>query len=82
MPNTLSPRGRAAQATSPSLTPVDFIAGFVRGNSGNHYALSAGDATAAGGLKTVYNGPRPHGYETMRKQGAIILGIGCVLPQR
>ena len=30
----------------------------------------------AGSLDTLYEGPRPDGYETMRKQGAIILGIG------
>jgi hypothetical protein len=35
----------------------------------------AGDATK-GGLTTMYDGPRPGGYQPMKKQGAIILGIG------
>ena len=30
----------------------------------------------AGRLRTLYDGVRPHGYEVMQKQGAIILGIG------
>ena len=39
------------------------------------YAIKGGDAQA-GGLTTYYDGPRPSGYAPMRKQGAIILGIG------
>jgi hypothetical protein len=35
----------------------------------------AGDATK-GGLTTMYDGPRPGGYQPMKKQGAIVLGIG------
>ena len=27
-------------------------------------------------MQTLYQGPRPPGYATMKKQGAIILGIG------
>ena len=38
--------------------------------------MSAGDA-ASGMLKTLWDGPRPpHGYQPMKKQGSIILGIG------
>jgi hypothetical protein len=57
-------------------TPVTspFVTAMVKGGS-NGFALKAGDATA-GKLKTMYDGPRPPGYQPMRKQGAIILGIG------
>ncbi|NUR28240.1 MAG: alpha-L-arabinofuranosidase [Catenulispora sp.] len=42
----------------------------------NHWAIKAADAQT-GGLSTYYNGVRPSGgYNPMRKQGAIILGIG------
>ena len=43
----------------------------------NGFALKAADATQ-GKLQTMYDGPRPSsgGYQPMRKQGAIILGIG------
>ena len=41
----------------------------------NGFALKAGDATA-GPLQTMYNGPRPSGYQPMKKQGALLLGIG------
>ena len=63
-------------ASAPSLETTDFIVGFVKGNSGNHYAIKAGDPQTAGSLKTVHDGPRPKGYELMKKQGGIILGIG------
>jgi hypothetical protein len=43
----------------------------------NHWSIRAGNAQS-GGLSTFYNGPRPNvaGYNPMRKEGAIILGIG------
>src|SRR4051812_24225604 len=43
----------------------------------NHWAIRGGNAQS-GGLSTFYDGPRPNvsGYNPMRKQGAIILGIG------
>merc|ERR1712113_1374532 len=56
--------------------PTDFLAGFVKGRPGNHFSVRAGDAQKAGSLKTVYDGSRPKGYEVMKKQGGIILGIG------
>ena len=37
--------------------------------------FAGGDATS-GKLKTMFEGPRPPGYAVMKKQGAIILGIG------
>lgn len=68
--------GGSSHASSPSLLPTDFVVGFVKGNSGNHYSIKAGDPQKAGSLHSVYDGPRPRGYEVMKKQGAIILGIG------
>ncbi|MDH6222549.1 arabinofuranosidase catalytic domain-containing protein [Streptomyces pseudovenezuelae] len=43
----------------------------------NHWAIRGGNAQS-GALSTFYDGPRPNvaGYNPMRKQGAIILGIG------
>ena len=37
--------------------------------------LAGGDAQARE-LTRIYDGPRPHGYQPMKKQGSIILGIG------
>ena len=53
----------------------DFVTGMVKGDSGNHFALKAGDANT-GTLTTTHDGVRPPGYQVMKKQGAIILGIG------
>jgi non-reducing end alpha-L-arabinofuranosidase len=47
---------------------------MVKGGS-NGFALKGGDATG-GPLNTLYDGPRPAGYQPMRKQGAVVLGIG------
>ena len=59
---------------------MGFVAGFVKGNSGNHFSVRFGDAQRAGQgngtLQTAYAGPRPKGYEVMKKQGGIVLGIG------
>jgi len=43
----------------------------------NHWAIRGGNAQS-GSLSTFYNGNRPNvsGYNPMKKQGAIILGIG------
>lgn len=54
-----------------------FVAAMLKGNSGNHFAVKAGNAQVAGSLQTLYDGPRPRSsYVPMKKQGAIILGIG------
>lgn len=63
------------QEENPSMGGLDFILAMVKGKAGQ-FALKGGDATAKDGLKTLYEGPRPHQYEVMKKQGAIILGIG------
>ena len=47
---------------------------MLKGRSG-HWALKHGNAQS-GALTTLFDGPRPPGYEVMSKQGAIILGLG------
>jgi hypothetical protein len=51
-----------------------YVTAMVIGNSGT-FALKGGNA-ASGTLTTMWNGARPAGYNPMKKQGAIILGIG------
>jgi hypothetical protein len=53
---------------------AEFVTGLVKGKPGE-WAIKAGNATG-GPLATTFVGPRPRGYSPMRKQGAIILGIG------
>jgi hypothetical protein len=62
---------RAAQA--PSII-FQFVTAMAKGKKGG-FALKGGNAQT-GKLQSLYNGARPAGYETMKKQGAIILGIG------
>lgn len=64
----------AAPATNTSIS-CDYVTGMVKGRSGNHYAIRGGDAQN-GSLKNLYSGPRPNGYSPMRKEGAIVLGVG------
>jgi len=52
----------------------NFVTAIVKGEP-NHWAIRSGDAQA-GGLTTVFDGKRPSGYNPMKKQGAILLGIG------
>ncbi|GAB7064912.1 alpha-L-arabinofuranosidase B [Streptomyces mexicanus] len=53
-----------------------FLTAVVKGGP-NQWAIRAGNAQS-GGLSTYYSGPRPNvsGYNPMKKEGAIILGIG------
>ncbi|MET3984353.1 alpha-L-arabinofuranosidase B [Streptomyces sp. PvR034] len=53
-----------------------FVTAMLKGGP-NQWAIRGGDARA-GGLSTYYDGVRPNasGYNPMKKQGAIILGIG------
>jgi len=53
---------------------TEYVTAMVKGNT-NGFALKANDATM-GKLQLMYDGPRPNGYQPMKKQGAIILGIG------
>ena len=65
-----------ANRTTPSNTPQTspFVFAMVKGGS-NGFALKGGDATM-GALTLLYDGARPPRYQPMKKQGAIILGIG------
>jgi hypothetical protein len=51
-----------------------YVTGFVIGRSGT-FALKGG-SSQSGTLTTFYDGARPTGYSPMKKQGAIILGMG------
>lgn len=51
-----------------------FVTAIVKGEP-NHWSIRSGDAQS-GGLSTAFSGPRPNGYNPMKKQGAILLGIG------
>ena len=61
---------------APNDTPIQaqFVTAMVKGGA-DSFALAGGDAQA-GELTRIYDGPRPHGYQPMKKQGSIILGIG------
>ena len=71
---------------NPYNTPLeaDFVTAMVKGDANNRFALKHADAGAGRlnsesqqqQLKTLYDGSRPAKYEVMKKQGAIILGIG------
>jgi len=63
----------AGHNTNPTINHR-FVTAIVKGEP-NHWAIRSGDAQA-GGLTTVFDGPRPTGYHPMKKQGAILLGIG------
>ena len=53
-----------------------YLTAIVKGEP-NHWSIRGGNAQS-GGLSTFYNGSRPNvaGYNPMKKEGAIILGIG------
>lgn len=51
------------------------IKGDVSASSNGHWAIKGGDAQS-GKLNTYWDGKRASGYAPMKKQGAIILGIG------
>ena len=65
----------------------DFVTALVKGKGGARFTLKSGNAQA-GGLETIYDGPRPDGpggnghptkrnsYDPMKLQGAILLGTG------
>jgi len=53
---------------------TEYVTAMVKGGT-NSFALKANDATRDK-LQLMYDGPRPNGYQPMKKQGAIILGIG------
>lgn len=51
-----------------------FVTAIVKGEPST-WAIRGGDA-ASGSLLTFYSGARPNGYNPMKKEGSIILGIG------
>jgi len=60
---------------TPQPISAGFVTAMVKGRPGG-FAIRGGDAQDASALKLLYEGPRPPGYATMSKQGAIILGVG------
>jgi hypothetical protein len=58
------------------MPPVNhrFVTAIVKGEP-NHWAIRGGNAQS-GGLRTYFDGQRPNGYHPMKKEGAILLGIG------
>ena len=63
-------------AANPMVTPLTspYVTALVVGRAGS-FALRGGNAQM-GLLTTMYDGMRANGYNPMKKQGAIILGIG------
>jgi hypothetical protein len=49
---------------------------MVKGFSGDHYTIKAGDAQSGTTMSIKYDGVRPPGYKPMKKQGAVELGTG------
>ena len=73
------------QKTEPSIVGAKVVMAMLKGSATNRFAIKSGDANAHGGsLHTVWDGQYPSGaklpgggrYFPMRKQGAIILGVG------
>jgi hypothetical protein len=55
---------------------ASYATAMLKGPSGNHFTLKAGDAQS-GALTTMWDGARPSpGYSPKKLQGAIILGTG------
>ena len=72
--NNLFSGGVAGKNTAdPSIT-YRFVTAAVKGEA-NQWAIRGGNA-ASGSLSTFFSGARPSGYNPMKKEGAIILGIG------
>ena len=61
--------------TGNTSVPYPYVTAVLIGRSGGTYALMAGNSQT-GNLTTMWDGARPSGYTTMKKQGAIVLGTG------
>ncbi|VDB96635.1 unnamed protein product [Peniophora sp. CBMAI 1063] len=72
--NNLFSGGTAGKNTADPTITYRFVTAIVKGEA-NHWALRGGNA-ASGSLSTYYSGTRASGYNPMKKEGAIILGIG------
>ncbi|MFG1872656.1 arabinofuranosidase catalytic domain-containing protein [Micromonospora arborensis] len=59
-----------------NIAPINhrFVTAMVKGEP-NHWAIRGGNGQS-GGLTTYFDGRRPNGYHPMKKEGAILLGIG------
>ncbi|KAH7369515.1 alpha-L-arabinofuranosidase [Rhexocercosporidium sp. MPI-PUGE-AT-0058] len=68
-----SGQGAKTNTGDPSIS-YRFTTAIVKGTA-NKWAIRGANA-ASGALSTFYNGVRPNGYNPMKKEGAIILGIG------
>jgi hypothetical protein len=67
--------GRSKNEDNHSM-PDKFVTAIVKGDKGNHWAIRAGNASE-GALETMYDGKRhDSSYSPMKKQGAIVLGVG------
>jgi hypothetical protein len=65
---------KVSNDATPMVYPA-FVTLMMKGFSGNRFGLKAGDAQT-GTLVNRWDGKRPAGYSPMKKQGAIVLGIG------
>lgn len=73
--NLFSGYNTGENAANPSISSSDrFLTAVVKGGT-NEWAIRGGNA-ASGSLSTYYSGVRPSGYNPMKKEGAIVLGIG------
>jgi hypothetical protein len=72
--NGLFAGGDKGPTTTNTPLTSTYVTAIVIGRSGT-FALKGGNAQS-GTLTTMYDGARPNGYTTMKKQGAIILGMG------
>ena len=67
--------GNGSNTGNKGNTGDDFVTALLKNDGTSTYALKGGNAQS-GGLSTWWNGPLPNGYAPMKKEGAIILGIG------
>ncbi len=74
--NGMVPSGTQADSINNTTMTANYVTGIVKGDSGGNFFEIRGGNADSGGLKTMYAGPYPAGYYPMKKQGAIILGIG------
>jgi non-reducing end alpha-L-arabinofuranosidase len=74
MENGLFSGESAGENSADPTTDYRFTTAMIEGES-NQWAILGGNAQS-GSLATDYSGVRPSGYNPMKKQGAIILGIG------
>lgn len=66
--------GNVTPTTTNTPLPYPFVTAMVKGGT-DGFAIKGSDATQ-GTFTTMFDGPRPKGYQPMRKQGAIILVRG------